>query len=539
MSAGGIFKLIANEGRADHLITATSLLTKRIATIEKGIKDAQKLVAAQDAAGQVVDEGLRAKANSDVTLADVEKTHVLFLNAHFRPYAIIGYEYGRVQPQSGSALTIGSSSNSVTFSIPQNGDFFHDMVFHIRLGAVTTASRTALTAPAAAADSEDALDVHAANATIDGLIDGFDSSLDGAYTDLQRRSYTVTYVDAFGDAIANGADYYNLIRYCEFPANRLFRLVKFDVNGNPLDTYDDITSVMLEKFTIPPGKREGYNRLVGQEVPVEGFNGPVSGSLDTDPHSASVPDYFTSAHNALGTDIHRTSMCVYNGPQTPKVAQPALDLWKKLNFWFNDDVRLSIPSVAIPFGQRYITVDLAINTEMLYEFINCYKKTEVMIWPYLPVGSTDETGGLPGYHMIKYTPVEAYGTIPSITIEKLELYINNIFVSPDIHDIYIKRVAFSLIRVYCRQRQSVNQATSDEKLLSQLKWPIEYMFYGLRPSYNVSTSNHNAWRDWHRMNRVDDIEESATDISFSVPTPIMSYDTAGTANFTFDTTATV
>jgi hypothetical protein len=44
----------------------------------------------------------------------------------------------------------------------------------------------------------------------------------------------------------------------------------------------------------------------------------------------------------------------------------------------------------------------------------------------------------------------------------------------------------------------------DDKLLSQLKWPIEYMFVGLRPSWNVSVSNSNAWRDWHRMTRVVD-----------------------------------
>jgi len=37
------------------------------------------------------------------TLVDIERTHVLFMNAHFKPFAAIGYEYNKVNPQSGTA----------------------------------------------------------------------------------------------------------------------------------------------------------------------------------------------------------------------------------------------------------------------------------------------------------------------------------------------------------------------------------------------------------------------------------------------------
>jgi hypothetical protein len=88
----------------------------------------------------------------------------------------------------------------------------------------------------------------------------------------------------------------------------------------------------------------------------------------------------------------------------------------------------------------------------------------------------------------------------------MELYVNNIFVNPEIHDIYIKRIGFSLIRVYRQHKQRVSQDSEDELLLSQLKWPIEYMFVCFRPSYNIASSNINQWRDWHRCTRIVDAE---------------------------------
>lgn len=43
------------------------------------------------------------------------------------------------------------------------------------------------------------------------------------------------------------------------------------------------------------------------------------------------------------------------------------------------------------------------------------------------------------------------------------------------------------------------QIASDNVLLSQLKWPIETMYVGLRPTVNISASNPSQWRDWHRF----------------------------------------
>lgn len=51
----------------------------------------------------------------------------------------------------------------------------------------------------------------------------------GVYT-----KYTHEYVNAAGVVQTVGAAATNFVRYAEYPGQRLFRKVKFDVNGNPL-----------------------------------------------------------------------------------------------------------------------------------------------------------------------------------------------------------------------------------------------------------------------------------------------------------------
>ena len=46
--------------------------------------------------------------------------------------------------------------------------------------------------------------------------------------------FTHEYVDAAGVVQTVGAAARNFVRYAEYPGQRLFRKVKFDVNGNPL-----------------------------------------------------------------------------------------------------------------------------------------------------------------------------------------------------------------------------------------------------------------------------------------------------------------
>ncbi|QJX73489.1 hypothetical protein F-VV63_0223 [Faustovirus] len=80
------------------------------------------------------------------------------------------------------------------------------------------------------------------------------------------------------------------------------------------------------------------------------------------------------------------------------------------------------------------------------------------------------------------------------------------------HDIYIKRIGFTLIRVYREQVQREVNA-SDQVLQSQLKWPVEFIYLGLRPANNVASGNLYQWRDWHHLTSVTN--ETVYDVSQS------------------------
>jgi hypothetical protein len=326
------------------------------------------------------------------------------MNAHFKPFAAIGYEYNKVQVQSGAAR-LGAE---VQYSIPQFGDFFNDMVLHIKLSSVT-----------------------ASNA------------------------------DYWTDPANNPAVGAELLRYVDFLGQRLVKRVRFQVNGNPLDEYDSDVYNMHQKFFVTPNKQVGWNRAMAQEVPYQGYQHTCS--------TASAPGESSGV---------RLGLQVFDGPQTPKVTQPIVELWVPLIFWFNKDPRLAIPSVSIPYGQRFIDVEFAAANEILQH-----------------VGATPAlTNPLNNALTTAQTP----------TIDTADLYINNIFVNPEIHDIFIKRIGFSLIRVHRRQVIRTTKA-NDNLLLNQMKWPIETMYVGLRPTANVSTADSKMLTAWHIYGKVDQL----------------------------------
>ena len=384
MATGGIFQLITNDGRQDRMLMATSLLKKRLQLIER----------ARAADPSITD--------STPTLVDIEKTHILFTNAHFKPFAAIGYEYNKVRASSSGTL-----GQSVQFSIPQFGDFFHDMVLHIK---------------------------------------------------LKQPTLTVT-TTVLADQPA--------MRWCAFPGERLMKRVAFEVNGNPLDEYSSTVYNFYREYCVPPNKQTGWYRCMGQQLPHHGYLNQADWA-----QSALAP--------AVGA--HRFAVDVTDGAQTPSAQKDQtdagdLEMFIPLLFWFNKDPRLAVPSVAIPYGQRFINVELASQEEL------------VGLWPR---GAS--TWASPGGSLDRSTNL----------IRTIELYINNIFVNPEIHDIFIKRIGFTLIRVHRQQNHNASKS-SDEVLLQQLKWPIETLFVGMKVrDYNLTNpalqSQH--LDKWHAFSQV-------------------------------------
>lgn len=368
MATGGIFTLITNDGKQDRMLMATALLHDRLQRIWQQKKAANPSVADDDVAVLP-------------SLIDIEKTHILFTNAHFKPFAAIGFEYNKTQPTSGTV----SLGERIQFSIPQFGDFFHDMAFHCI---------------------------------------------------LSQPTLTVTGGTADSDSPA--------MRWCPFPGERLLKDVQQEVNGNPLDEYTFLETSAHRVYRVAPNKMTAWERAVGQEQPEEGY--------------VTQPNWALSGVTA---DSHRIAAQVFRGAQTPSAQKTGtLELFIPLLFWYNKDVRLAVPSVAIPYGQRFINVQLATAAEL--------------------VGLVPRGSG---------TWASPNGSLSAPTLTSVEIYINNIFVNPEVHKIYIKRVGFSLIRVHRQQLTAMSASVTDIRL-QQLKWPIEYLMVGVkvRDYYAASTA---------------------------------------------------
>lgn len=388
MATGGIFALITNDGKQDRMLMATELLSKRLEEI--------------NVTRQMQNGGPASALQNLPTLLDIEKTHVLFTNAHFKPFVAIGFEYNKVRPTSGNP----SLGQTIQFSIPMFGDFFHDICCHVVLNQPTL------------------------NSTAASLSDA------------------------------------PLMRWCNFPGERLLKKVTQEVGGNPLDEYTSLATNMHREFRIAPNKQESWKRCIGQESSEQGF--------------VAQPNWLNSGVDPQNI-VHRLSSRVHTGNQTPTgQKQGQLELFIPLLFWYNKDVRLAVPSVAIPFGQRFINIELASLSELV---------------DVVPRGSG--TWAAPNGSITESTP----------TLRSIELYINNIFVNPEIHKIYIKRVGFSLIRVHRQQIYNAN-SSSMEVHLQQMKWPIEFMFIGMKiKDYWASASASVARQHldkWHSFNQIVD-----------------------------------
>jgi hypothetical protein len=353
------------------MLMATELLKKRLSSIKQ----------ARAAAGL---------KDTTPTLLDIERTHVLFMNAHFKPFAAIGFEYHKVNPDSGGA-TLGSE---VRFSIPQFGDFFNDMALYMKFKPAV-------------------------------------------YESLEN------------------APNKDVFRYCDYPGERLLQKVKFDVNGNPLDEYTSDVYNFHRQFNIQPNKRVAWDRLVGQETPQEAY----------------------LRQESLDQPTSRVKLDYCDGYQTPKGTHDALVVMVPLLFWFNKDPRLAVPSVSIPYGQRFLNITLAKSTDLIEK-----------VTPAGADGNDD-------------------GPVPTLEVETCSLFINNIFVNPEVHDIFIKRIGFTLIRVHRLQTTRVKDENANI-LLNNMKWPIECMFVAVKPVANTTDKliNNTALQTWHRFSKITDAQ---------------------------------
>lgn len=220
------------------------------------------------------------------------------------------------------------------------------------------------------------------------------------------------------------------VRYVALLGHKIFSKIEFFVNHNKLDSYtsDDYNAFL--QFKVPPGKKTGWLRNMGQEI-------PETAEVTADPSYDMIKEY-----KYFG-----------DGNQTFKQKHDEVHLWIPLLFWFRE-VHNALPSMIIPFGQTEIRADL-VNLNQIVSSSN-----------------------LSGNSGLLYKE-------PTIT---LELYTNNIFVNPEISSIFMAKFGFSLIRVHKHHVKTITG--KNPELLNDLVWPTETLYVCFKPKKNLTLSQH-------------------------------------------------
>lgn len=327
----------------------------------------------------------RGMRDTDPTIDDIEETHYFPLVGHFKPLAALAQEYQQLTPQSQIAW-----GAEISVPILQFGELLVDAVALVSIGSISASNAAFWNTPG-------------------------------------------------GNPV--GAE---LISYVNHPGHAIFSRVILEVNGNILDEYGPDVMNFFYKFYITTDKKVAWDRLVGQELPIQGYAPVVSSGLQT--------GFYRNA----GV---RQVVSYVNGPQTPKATQPALNLAVPLLFWFNLDPSKAIPSVAIPYGQRFYKFKMNSVANLMQQH-HAYN-----------ISLDNPTAN----------PIQTQPTLNLVVMQ------NNIFVDPEIHDILLRRIGFYKVNPHRYQRQIESMATGRE-LLSNLKWPIETIYIGFQPLTNPTSA---------------------------------------------------
>ena len=359
MSQSGIFRLVLRDERFDKFFTASDYLRQRLSKVREE----------RAAAGYT---------NPQPTFTDLERTHILYLRAVYRPFASVACEYVRVKP-SGDAASLSTSGGTAEFAFPIYGHFTSDMVFHVQFKDVGTANPT----------------------------------------------------------ISQGSDASPRYRFCAYPGMRLFRKVSFRSDETLIDDYVSDEVSFVNKFMIGADQRQAWDRGMGQA-------------------DLRTAEFFNN-NGYSGVLSYR------EGLQTPKYLQESQDLWVPAQFWMCGDAANALLNDLVPNTQRTVVCDLAPLNEIIQ--------------------AIDQNSG-----QVVPLPFDRVGV-------QIDLYVNNIFVNPEVHDLFATRIGFSLIRVHRRQKKMLNMSTASI-LMDQLKYPAEYLYVGFRDRRNLKDFDH-----WHLYGR--------------------------------------
>lgn len=243
--------------------------------------------------------------------------------------------------------------------------------------------------------------------------------------------------------------------YAPMLGNRIVKSSEFKVNTSALDKYDQHAANSYYEFEVSADQERGYLSSIGQERTLEGRVIPADG----------VPVTADAVTTVLGEMRTFT-----NGPQTPKVTHDEIELFIRGQFWWNRESEDAFPTLLVPNGQRILKYELE-------KLENC-------------VTFLDEN-----FDAIAYDNT-LWSTRPTYTTQ--ELIVQNIYLNPEINDIYIDKIGFNMVRLYLQQNASITSSSFDKRL-DLFKWPIEEIRFAAIPtSYLEGGNNGGDNRQWNK-----------------------------------------
>lgn len=256
------------------------------------------------------------------------------------------------------------------------------------------------------------------------------------------------------------------MRWCEYPGERLLESVELTIVNNRLDnlTYEDYA--VYRKTKLQKDKEDAWKRMMGQEIPHTGYGRQV--------------DW---AGSGAAPDASRVQHKVCNGLQTPSAQKSGeVELLIPILMWFSD-VRTAIPGIALPHGQRFLTLRLAASEKLV---------------SLVPRGNGSWSA--------------PNGTLSQVQLSEMQLVSNNLFTVPHVHEIYVQRLQFSLMRVHLQH--NVQLSKNEETVrLDSFKWPVEYFWVGARRTEveDLSTQAQHQHR-WSNYSYAQAVTAYSTDV---------------------------
>jgi hypothetical protein len=246
--------------------------------------------------------------------------------------------------------------------------------------------------------------------------------------------------------------------YSPFLGHKIVKDAEFIVNTSILDKYDSKAAQSRFEFDVKESARDGYSRCIGQQTKktakVNQFVSTVG--LTTRTTTGAADGQVPANGVRLGSLGYEEEVTIYDGPQTRKQTHDQIELFIPLWFWWNRESEESLCVLTIPNGQR----NIKFNFEQLSNLVQMY----------------DLNGNAIAYDAAKWT------TAPSLTTQ--ELLVQNIYVNPEINDVYIDRIGFNMVRLHRYQETILNSSQFNERL-SNLKWPVEELRVAALPRANT------------------------------------------------------